>query len=81
MDIFSKDVNLHRIPIIDDNGDVIGIVSQNQMIKFLAERLKEFPTLATRKLSNYISQDASSVIAIDTSDQVMTAYKTMLEKV
>lgn len=81
MDIFSKDVNLHRIPIIDEYGDVIGIVSQNQMIKFLAEKLKEFPELAVRKLNTYVNQDITTVIAIDTSEKVMNAYKVMLEKV
>jgi predicted transcriptional regulator len=81
MDIFSKNVNIHRVPIIDDNGEVIGIVTQTQMIKFLAEKVKEFPNIGARTLGTYLNPDICSVIAIGTTESVMDAYKIMLEKV
>jgi len=34
MDMLSSDVNLHRVPIIDDNEEVIGIVTQAAVCQF-----------------------------------------------
>ncbi len=81
MDMFGKQVNLHRVPIINDNGEVIGIVSQSRVAEFLYQNLAKFPTLANRQLKDWLKQPTATICTISITDKALDAFKMMIEQV
>src|SRR4051812_25406859 len=81
MDMFSRDVNLHRIPIIHDNGTVIGLISQSRVIEFLARTVSRFPKVANRKLKDFLNLQPRAVWTVNALDKTLDAFRFIMEKV
>jgi hypothetical protein len=81
MDMFSRDVNLHRVPIIHDNGTVIGLVSQSRVIEFLAQTVPKFPKIANRKLRDFLNVQPRPVWTVSAMNKTLDAFRFMMEKV
>jgi len=77
MDMFSREVNLHRVPIIHDDGEVIGLVSQSLVVEFLYHHLPK--ALSERKLKNWLKQPKGLVHSVSMMDKAIEAFKYMLE--
>eukprot|EP01118_Nematostelium_gracile_P017451 TRINITY_DN745_c0_g1_i1.p1 TRINITY_DN745_c0_g1~~TRINITY_DN745_c0_g1_i1.p1 ORF type:complete len:335 (-),score=75.45 TRINITY_DN745_c0_g1_i1:148-1152(-) len=68
MDILSSTTNLHRVPVVDDQGEVIGLVSQSKVIQFLYKNVERFPNATTAKVKNYLKpMDVFSITADKTA--------------
>jgi len=76
MDIFSRDVNLQRVPIVDDDGDVIGLISQSTVINFLYKNVEQFPDTAAIKVKD--TAISSPVISVGFDQMAIAAYKLMV---
>jgi len=76
MDMFSKDLNLHRVPIVDDDGNVIGLVTQSKVINFLYKNVDQFPDTAAIKVKD--SFVPSTVISIEADKTALDAYRLMV---
>jgi len=78
MDMFSKDVNLHRVPIVDDEGQVIGIISQARVINYLYKNVENFPDSAAVKVKDYFKP--TTVISITADKTAIDGYQLMVSK-
>jgi len=78
MDMLSSDVNLHRVPIIDDNEEVIGIVTQAAVINYLYKHLDKFPDTTAIKVKDYFKP--SKVISVHSNNTALDAFKLMISE-
>jgi len=78
MDMLSKDVNLHRVPIVDDYGNVIGLVTQSKVMNFLYKNVEQFPATAAIKIREYFTP--KDVISIGSEKLALDGYKLMVDK-
>lgn len=77
MDLFSNDVNLHRVAVIDNNGEVISIVSQIRVIEEVAKHLDSFGTLGQRKIHTYFTR--TDLISVPDSMPIAEAFQVILQ--
>jgi len=74
------DANLHRVPIVNDDGEVIGIITQSAVINFLYKHVDQFPDNAAIKVKSCFQP--SKVISIEVNKTALEAFKLMItEKV
>jgi CBS domain-containing protein len=78
MDMLSKDVNLHRVPIVDDFGNVIGLVTQSKVINFLYKNVDKYPATAAIKIKEFFKP--TQVFSIGSEKLALDGYKLMVEK-
>jgi len=78
MDMFSKDVNLHRVPIVDDDGNVIGLISQSKVINHLYKNVEHFPDSTAAKVNNCFKP--SKVVSITADKTALDAYRLMIQE-
>jgi len=72
MDMFSKDVNLHRVPVVDNDGEVVGFLSQIGIIDFLYKNIQNFP-FASWKVKDYF-KESKPVISITSDKTALEGY-------
>ena len=80
MDMFGNDVNLHRVGIVNDAGDVTGIVTQSQVIRFLAEKVVSFSGVADKPISSWYTP-SGKVVSVQLTDSTLKAFQTLLSNV
>eukprot|EP01104_Vermistella_antarctica_P010515 TRINITY_DN2813_c1_g1_i1.p1 TRINITY_DN2813_c1_g1~~TRINITY_DN2813_c1_g1_i1.p1 ORF type:complete len:333 (+),score=91.71 TRINITY_DN2813_c1_g1_i1:148-1146(+) len=78
MDILGKDVNMHRVPVIDGDGKVIGIVSQSKVIAFLARELSKFEAVSDAKVEQVYNK--VSVVSVGPLDTTIDAFTTLVSE-
>ncbi|KAL6056049.1 hypothetical protein QOT17_016364 [Balamuthia mandrillaris] len=82
LDMFSKQVNLHRVPVVTGDGAVVGLISQWRVIQFLHEQvLPALPRLADKKVGDCIDKECGNhkVFSINQNELVLEAWKSILE--
>ena len=77
LDMFSKDVNIHRIAVTDDQGEVIGVISQSAVIEFVDSKLNSLPGLASSPLSAFLNSE-KAIRSVKQSDNLTDAYIELL---
>lgn len=77
MDMFGNDVNLHRVGIVNDAGDVTGIVTQSQVIRFLAEKVVSFSGVTDQPISSWYTP-SGKVVSVPSTDTTLKAFQTLL---
>jgi len=81
MDMFAPELNLHRVPVTDDQGNVVGIVSQSKVVEFLSNNLHKFPDKANQAVKDlHICPPKHEVLSINIKELALEAYKTMVDK-
>jgi len=55
MDMFSSEGQLHRVPISDEQGKIVSIVSQAKVVEFLSENIDKFGNAANRTVAECFS--------------------------
>jgi len=76
MDMFGTDVNLHRVPVVNDAGDVMGLVTQSKVISFLAENVLKFPIVDTPISAWYTP--SNSVVSVNIKEKTLVALQQLL---
>ena len=79
--LFANNLTLHRSPIIDDDGNVIGLISQSRIIEWFSHEITKFPEIKDRKISEWLNKCDKSPISVDNQMKTLDAYRLMLEKV
>jgi len=64
---------IHRVPVQDDKGKVIAIVSQSSMVKYLHNHLKELGRSITRPI-DYLGLGKRQAISIDSKAKALDGY-------
>lgn len=79
MDMFGKNVNLHRVCVSNPDGGIIGSISQSRVINFLADNINKFPEIANKKLSQWLAP-RFRVVSVKPSDKTLSAFELMIQK-
>mmetsp|Transcript_1990 Transcript_1990/g.5518 ORF Transcript_1990/g.5518 Transcript_1990/m.5518 type:complete len:336 (+) Transcript_1990:53-1060(+) len=77
LDIFGREVNIHRVPVIDGNGEMVAIVSQSRIVDFLVENLAALGEARHARPAARPITDA--VRSVDASAPLVDAYAALLE--
>lgn len=78
MDMFGKDSNLHRVPVVDSDGKVKGLITQSAVLKWLAENLESFHLDSTNQpLSSW--HKPKDLVCVDSEESVLDAFRLILE--
>jgi CBS domain-containing protein len=70
---------VHRIPVIDSEGELITVITQSHVVKFLYQHMYMFGTLPQATVEE-LSLPHSPVVTISLDQKVMDAFKTMQEQ-
>lgn len=49
LSLFQKKTNLHRLPVVNAEGNVTGLITQSRVVQFLVEKSSQLPTEITEK--------------------------------
>jgi len=84
LDMFSKDVNLHRVAVTDTSGQVIAIISQSRVIQFLYEHMSDLEKLGIthRKVKSCLSHlpGSSTVHTVNSKQIALEAFMMLVQK-
>jgi len=78
MDMFSSIVKLQRIPIIDDQGKVLSVISRSKVIEFLNFTIKNFGSIANKQV--FTCFPAKHVESISCDMSVFDAFNVIYTK-
>lgn len=78
LDMFSKNVNLHRVPIIDGDGNVVGLVSQSRVLEFLHKNIDKFPD-ADITVDSFWKPGHQPLVSVPIQEDAITAFKQMFD--
>lgn len=78
MAIFSKELNKHRV-CVKDGDEVVAVLSQFGVLKFLHGVLPNYPHMASKKLSEWHSL-SDNVLFVLESDSAIDAFNLLIEK-
>jgi len=78
LDIFCQDVNIHRVPIVAQNGEVIGIVSQSRVIDLVRKNLSNFGDLGSTQVKTFFERKEVYQVTEDTP--LVEAFQLILQK-
>jgi CBS domain-containing protein len=76
LDMFSKNVNVHRVPVVDGNGQVVGLLTQSGVLEFLAQQMDHCPS-ANVKVDSFWKPSNKPTVSISSGDTAMNAFKKM----
>jgi len=77
MDMLSKDVDLHRVPVVDDDGKVISLITQSKIINFLYQNIDRYPDTAAIKIKD--SFVPTEVVSVPPDCKAIEGYQLMLK--
>eukprot|EP00002_Diphylleia_rotans_P025954 TRINITY_DN5150_c0_g1_i1.p1 TRINITY_DN5150_c0_g1~~TRINITY_DN5150_c0_g1_i1.p1 ORF type:complete len:327 (+),score=68.45 TRINITY_DN5150_c0_g1_i1:106-1086(+) len=77
MEVFAKGV--HRVPLVDSNGRLCGVLSQSRVIRFLYENPKTLAPTFSRMTMQDLWVDTKNVITINHKRQAIYALFVMME--
>jgi len=72
-----KKKNAHRISVIDAGGELLHILTQSQVLRFLYQNLDQFPDIKNKSVADLhlVKRD---VLTVTPNDQVKSAFEKML---
>eukprot|EP01089_Gocevia_fonbrunei_P017801 TRINITY_DN5887_c0_g1_i2.p1 TRINITY_DN5887_c0_g1~~TRINITY_DN5887_c0_g1_i2.p1 ORF type:complete len:359 (+),score=87.15 TRINITY_DN5887_c0_g1_i2:101-1078(+) len=82
LDIFSKETNLRRVAIVNEDDKLVGLISQSRVIQFLFENIKDLEALGIEtelvKNQESISSDIS-VLTISPNQTALDAFMKLVQ--
>jgi len=79
MDIISFG-SIHRVPIVDKEGNVLGIVSQSRVVEFISENISALGERAQKTITDLLLRRTNHVIGIKADDKAFHAFTIMKEQ-
>lgn len=78
----TQESHVQRVPVLDEEGKVIAIVSRTKVVEFLRNELPQFPSVSETKLceTEWFKARAREVITIPSNVKAALAGETMVEK-
>lgn len=79
MDVFGKDVNVHRVPVVNDDGKVVGLIAQSKIIAFLRRELGAYEEVSQRKVSD-VWDKTREPVCVNANDPTFKAFQTIINQ-
>jgi CBS domain-containing protein len=80
-ELFGADINLHRVPVINHEGNVVGIITQSMFINFIVENMTRVPdTVLNKPISEFSQLKFGEVQCIHFKDKALEAFQLMGKK-
>jgi len=79
MDMFGKDVNLHRVMVTTGERNAIGLVSQSNVIQFLQENKDHFPAKSLSPMKEWLVPK-NNVVTVSIKTKTADAFQQLLAK-
>jgi len=78
----TEESHIQRVPVLDEEGNVMAIVSRTKVVEFLRNELPQFPSISETKLceTEWFKARAGSVITIPSNVKAALAGETMVER-
>jgi len=76
-EIFANEKGVHRVPVIDQNRQLVNIITQSQFVRYLNEHMKELGSVKDRPVSDLMGNQ-NAVITISEDQPAIRAFQTML---
>lgn len=78
----TEESHVQRVPVLDEEGKVIAIVSRTKLVEFLRSELPQFPSISETKLceTEWFKTRARDVVTIPSNAKAALAGETMVEK-
>jgi len=70
---------VHRIPVINSEGELITLLTQSQVLRFIYHNMVSFGSFSTSTVEK-LSMAVSPVVTVSVDQNVIDAFKTMHEK-
>jgi CBS domain-containing protein len=72
-------LSLHRVPILDENEDVVGINTQSMCISILRQNLAKLGVIQHLRVSEMLSHLSGNLITVKDSEKTLSAFNKMVE--
>jgi len=79
LEIFTRDHNIHRIPIVDNNDKLINLITQRQIIQYLYENINNVGSNSKRPIHMF-RNSIKYVHCIKEEDEAIKGFQLMTEK-
>jgi len=78
MKLFSKEVNFHRVPVVDTEGAVLGLLTQSRLIEYLANDLKDdLKDVFSKKMKEFKGELSTECYSVSPEDKALDAFGVM----
>eukprot|EP01119_Soliformovum_irregulare_P015008 TRINITY_DN4178_c0_g4_i2.p1 TRINITY_DN4178_c0_g4~~TRINITY_DN4178_c0_g4_i2.p1 ORF type:complete len:316 (+),score=65.04 TRINITY_DN4178_c0_g4_i2:75-1022(+) len=78
LDMFSQEVNLHRVGVSNDQGKITAVMTQSRVIRHLAEDIKRFPEVGATLVSKFVKK--CEVLTMTPQETALVGMQRMLER-
>lgn len=79
MEALAKEPNLHRVVVIDDQRQILNLITQSQVVRFLSEHLTELGPKADCPVSQ-LKSVIKPVFSVNKDIKAIEAFEYMIEK-
>jgi hypothetical protein len=80
-ELLAKEPNLHRVPILDENNLLTGLITQSHLMKFLFQNINSIGDVKNKPLESFTLALPSPVFSVKQSDIAIDAFNFMIQKV
>lgn len=78
LEMIAREPKVHRVPILDSSGKLVGLITQSMIIQFLNENLEKLGPKRGKPIMQCVR--SSNVLSVKESDLAINAFKLMAEK-
>jgi len=79
MEIFAR-TGVHRVPVLDEYQNVVGICTQSMIISLLSQGLEMMGPIRNRSVREMHSQLSQELFSVGQDDKAIDAFRMMMEK-
>jgi len=76
-EVFARDKNIHRIPIVDNNYKLVNMITQKQIISYFHEHIEEIGSVSKKPIS-YFQNVLKYVYCISQYEETINAFDKMI---
>jgi len=77
LEILSKERGLHRVAVIDEQFNLVNIITESQVLRFLHSNMKELGSIKDKPVSD-LNMTKEKMILVKETDSAVDAFKKMI---
>lgn len=80
VDMFSKNVDLHRVALVDGDGDVQSMITQSRFVEYVMENVSDIPEEVLNKQVKDLEKYPREVYRVKNTASAVDGFKDIIEK-